>query len=218
MFSEVLRVPPRNIDLIRNGSEPLPIGQNDEIPAFVGEPLVLSVGRLERYKGHHKVIAAMPFVLEVKRNAKLIVVGSGPYEYELRSLVSDLGLSESVYFTSYSSDERSAMAALVNSSDVVALLSEYEAHPIAVMEALAAERPVVVADTSGLSELGAHPLVNLINLNSGPDEVASSLLSAVTEMASYSPIRPLQSWDECTDQLIEMYLRVARPASLKHSR
>ena len=48
---------------------------------------------------------------------------------------------------------REGMAALLCSAAAIVLLSEYEAHPVAVMEALAMRRRVVVTDCSGLSEM-----------------------------------------------------------------
>ena len=58
--------------------------------------------------------------------------------------------------------QRGGLGALLRSSDVVALLSDYEANPVAVMEALALGRKVVVADTSGLSELASEGLATAV--------------------------------------------------------
>ena len=56
------------------------------------------------------------------------------------------------------------MGKLVADADVFCLLSEYEAHPVAVMEALGAGTKALVADTSGLSELGRAGLATTIAL------------------------------------------------------
>jgi len=48
-----------------------------------------------------------------------------------------LGIGDAVSFAAFGSSDRSAFGALVRSADVVALLSEYEAHPVAIMESLA---------------------------------------------------------------------------------
>jgi glycosyltransferase involved in cell wall biosynthesis len=44
----------------------------------------VSCGRLERYKGHHRVIEALPLVQQTVPDATLHILGSGPYEKELR--------------------------------------------------------------------------------------------------------------------------------------
>jgi glycosyltransferase involved in cell wall biosynthesis len=49
--------------------------------------------------------------------------------------------------------ERYRLTDLLYSAGLVVLLSDYEAHPVAVVEALSVHRPVLVTDTSGLREL-----------------------------------------------------------------
>ena len=58
--------------------------------------LIVSSGRLERYKGHDRAIKALPIVRQSIPNATLRILGSGPYESHLRSLVESLGLQNSV--------------------------------------------------------------------------------------------------------------------------
>ena len=48
-------------------------------------------------------------------------------------------------------------------------MSDYEANPVAVMEALALGRKVVVADTSGLSELAAEGLATAVRCRRRPE-------------------------------------------------
>ena len=61
MFAAVLGDTEGAIRLIRNGCEPLPVDHSAEIPE--GSPLLVSVGRLERYKGHHRILRALPAIL-----------------------------------------------------------------------------------------------------------------------------------------------------------
>ena len=164
---------PERIRLIRNGAEPLPLG--DSVPGISGSPLVCSVARLERYKGHHRLIAAMPALLELAPDAHLAVIGRGGYEPQLRHLVARLQVEHAVTFTSFDATQRPALGALLRSSDVVALMSDYEANPVAVMEALALGRKVVVADTSGLSELASEGLATAVPPNVSPRELAGVL-------------------------------------------
>ena len=90
----------------------------------------------------------------------------------------------------------------------MALLSEYEAHPVAVMEALAARRRVVVADTTGFSELAEEGLVRAIPIDADPEVAAAAI---VEEMDRPEPAEApdLPSWDDTTDALEDLYLRVA---------
>jgi glycosyltransferase involved in cell wall biosynthesis len=200
-FARRLKIDPHRIQLIRNGAEPLPVDDSPRVAS--GSPLISSVGRLERYKGHHRLVAAMPALLEMAPDARLAIVGRGTYERRLRRLVTRLGVEQAVMFTSFDTTERAALGGLVRSSDVVALLSDYEANPVALMEALALGRKVVVADTSGLTELASEGLATAVPLNIPPTELARVLVKVAAGPGPKSP--DLTTWDHCVDQLLRVY-------------
>ena len=181
VFARRLGLEPERIRLIRNGAEPLPVG--DSVPEVSGSPLVCSVARLERYKGHHRLIAAMPALLDLAPDAHLAVIGRGSFEQQLRRLVARLQVEHAVTFTSFDATQREALGALLRSSDVVALMSDYEANPVAVMEALALGRKVVVADTSGLSELASEGLATAVPPNASPGVLAGVLARVAAQSA-----------------------------------
>ena len=201
LFARRLGIDPQRVRLIRNGAEPLPV--SDSPPRVAGSPLICSVGRLERYKGHHRLIAAMPPLLQLAPDAKLAIVGRGTYEKQLRRLASRLGVEQAVTFTSFGDAERADLGALVRSSDIVALVSDYEANPIALMEAVALGRKVVVANTSGLAELASEGIATAVPLNAHPTQLATVLLRVA---AAPDPERTdLPAWDPCVDQLLGVY-------------
>lgn len=200
-FSRISGLRREQFRLVRNGSDTLPVGA---VSAFHGEPLIVSVGRLERYKGHHRLIAAMPTVIETSPHARLVIVGQGHFEQPLRAMARRLGVEGSVSFVAFGPEERSELGALLTASDLVALMSDYEAHPVAVMEALALGRKVLVADTSGLSELASHGLVSVADPRLAPPALARAVLHAVE--APMAPDQPaLPTWSECARDLWEVY-------------
>jgi glycosyltransferase involved in cell wall biosynthesis len=205
-FAAVLGDTEGAIRLIRNGCEPpLPGDHSAEKPE--GSPLLVSVGRLERYKGHHRILGALPAILAQAPNARLVLVGSGPYEQPLRAMVSQLGVTDRVSIRGFGPEQRAAMGKLVADADVLCLLSEYESHPVAVMEALGAGTKALVADTSGLSELGRAGLATTIALEATAEQVAAAALAVA---AAPPPPRPaLPSWDDCAEQLHRLYREVA---------
>jgi glycosyltransferase involved in cell wall biosynthesis len=208
-FARRLGIDPRAIRLIRNGAEPLPVSDGGAVVA-TGSPLISSVGRLERYKGHHRIVAAVPALLEIAPGARLVIVGRGSYEKKLRRLVARLRVERAVTFTSFAVEERAALGALLRASDIVALMSEYEANPVALMEALALGRKVVVADTSGLTELTASGLVTAVPLHATPTELAKVLASVAAASSFDSP--PLPTWDHCVDELLRVYAETVSPS------
>jgi glycosyltransferase involved in cell wall biosynthesis len=209
VFARRLGIEPSRIRLIRNGAEPLPVG--DSGTEISGSPLVCSVARLERYKGHHRLIAAMPSLLELAPDAHLAVIGRGSYERQLRRIAARCQVEHAVTFIAFDATEREALGALLRSSDVVALMSDYEANPVAVMEALALGRKVLVADTSGLSELAVEGLAAAVPVNASPRELARALLDVASGPGPAPPDLP--NWDDCAGQLLELYEEVLSPSS-----
>ncbi len=171
-------------------------------------PTLASIGRLERYKGHHRVIAALPQLLELEPDARLLVVGTGPYERELKKQAADLGVSDRVDFTSTPADRPEAMADLLAGVSLVVLMSEFETHPLVALEAAAAGRRLLVADAGGLSELAEDGLARAIPLNESPAGLARTIAAELERPAP--AIRPrLSSWDECSEELLELYRALA---------
>ncbi len=205
LFQQRLALPAEKFAVIQNGSH---LPKVTSKPVNSESALILSVGRLEKYKGHHRILEAMPMILKERPDARLRILGTGPYEDELRQMAQQLGVAEITEIGSIPPGNREGMAMAMTSATLVTLLSEYEAHPLAVMEALSLQRPVLVADTSGLSELAERGLVRAIPLNSSAEAVAKSVLEQLR-----SPLLPpdieLPTWDGCTASLVSLYKSIA---------
>jgi glycosyltransferase involved in cell wall biosynthesis len=195
----------RPVTVIRNGGSlpPAPAG----VAAVPGR--IVSSGRLERYKGHHRVIEALPHVMRVVPEAHLLVLGTGSYEAKLRELARHQGVSDRVTIRHLPPSDRAGMSRALAEASVVAALSDYEAHPVAVMEALSAGRPVVGCDVAGIGELVAEGWVQGVDPDASAPRVARSLVDA---MVAPPPVAPaeLPTWDSCADQVAQLYRASAR--------
>ncbi len=198
---------PERFALIPNGTD-LAFSEAAPQAHRNGTPTIASIGRLERYKGHHRVIEAFPEVLRLRPDATLAIVGTGPYEEELRELADELGVSERVSFTSTPPDQPQAMAELLGGISLVVLMSEFETHPLVALEAAAAGCRLLVADASGLAELASDGFARAVPLDESPAEVGRAV---VEELGKPAPEhRPsLTSWDECAAKLLELYRSLA---------
>ena len=204
-LSRQARLGNRVVKVIRNGGT-LP---SPPIGVRIIDGRIISSGRLERYKGHHRVIKALPYVIRRIPDAHLIVLGIGPYESELRELAGRLGVSDRVTITQVPPADRLAMARALAESSVIAALSDYEAHPVAVMEALSVGRPVVGYDTAGMHELIVDGWVRGVM----PDEPSPSVAAKLVEAMSAPSIvnaAELPTWDDCANQLAEIYFDVTQ--------
>ena len=202
-YGEELGLPPERFALIPNGTD-LAFSSNGAGPGREGPPVLATVGRLERYKGHHRAIEALPAVLERQPETTLLVVGSGPYEDDLRELAERLGVAGSVRFTSTPSDRPEAMAELLGAVNLVVLMSEFETHPLVALEAAAAGCRLLVADSSGLGELAREGYARPLPLDAPTADVAAAI---VEELGKPPPERrpQLSSWDECAAELLSLY-------------
>jgi glycosyltransferase involved in cell wall biosynthesis len=212
-FRDHLRLPAERFVVIPNGAHTTHVTNLDE--STIGEPdsapLVISVGRLERYKGHHRVIAAMPMVLEQIPNARLRIAGTGPYESNLREMARKLGIEKHVEIRAVATDDRDGMTRLLSQASLITLLSEYESQGIAVMEALALRRPVLVANNSALRDFASLDLARGVPLDSTPEQVASAMINQLRQPGLSQDIT-LPTWDDCASSLLELYKTTVRRA------
>ena len=115
-------------------------------------PLVGIVARLVPIKAHDVFFQAAARVHAAEPRAQFLVIGDGERRQELEALVDDLGLTAYVRFLGWRSDLVRVYADL----DVVALTSLNEGSPVALIEALAAARPVVSTAAGGVPEVVVH--------------------------------------------------------------
>ncbi len=205
-FRNLLHFPVEKFVIIPNGAGGLHLPY---LPARAStQSLIVSVGRLERYKGHQHLITALPKIREQRTDARLLILGTGPYEATLHELAQKVGVAGHVEIRSVPANDRQVMAEILSQATLVTLLSECESHPLAVMEALALHRPVLVASTSGLQELAERKLVRSISLNSTPEEIAAAVLRQIEE-----PLIPAQdalpTWEDCARKLLIIYNAVS---------
>ncbi|RZS91604.1 glycosyltransferase involved in cell wall biosynthesis [Motilibacter rhizosphaerae] len=208
LFAEATGLPLTRIRVIRNGGAlPEPVEGVAVVPGKI-----VSSGRLERYKGHHRVIEALPLVQQRIPGAFLEILGAGPYEAELRALAERLGVQDSVTIRHLPPGDREGMARALATSAVFAALSDYEAHPVAVMEALTLGVPVVGTDTAGVADLVEDGLVRGVAPGARAEDVADVLASVLASTGQTAASAPplLPTWDGAAGSLASLYAEVDR--------
>lgn len=100
----------------------------------------LAVARLNRQKNLPLLLEA--FARIARPGDRLTIAGEGPERGAIERRVAELGLSESVALPGHVADVRP----LLDAADALALSSDYEGVPAAIVEALAAGRPVAATD------------------------------------------------------------------------
>lgn len=143
----VEHIPESKIVTIYNGIEPAAF--DPVVPAALDAdaPVVLCVANLIAYKGHRYLLQAAARLRERNIEHVLVFAGDGPERGGLQKLAADLGVD--VLFLGRRTDVPNLLAR----ADVVTLPSLTEGMSNAVMEAMAAGKPVVATDVGGNSEL-----------------------------------------------------------------
>ena len=104
----------------------------------------------------------------------LEIVGKGSKEDELKALVRELNLENKVIFSGRI--EHKYVPDKLATFDIFVALSRVESFGVAVVEAHAARRPVVVSDVGGLNEIVEHRVDGMKSYAGNPNSLADSIL------------------------------------------
>lgn len=151
-------LPLESISVRHNSVRPQPMVSRPEAQALraklaiaPGEYLLLAVGRLSKEKAHIDLLAAFDYLRErhPELKCKLVIVGDGPERGRLEAAAVSRRINEDVVFTGQISDVHSFYAA----ADVFVLPSHSEGSPYVVLEAMAANLPIVATAVGGVPEI-----------------------------------------------------------------
>lgn len=137
-----------SLDNVRHGS-----GARREARARLGvarrDLVVGTVGNFTLKKDHRTLLDAIARLAGEFEQIRLVLVGTGPLEEEVRRRVDELGLTSRVLFTGMRDD----VYDLLSGFDVFALSSRHEGLPIALLEGMATGLPCVVTRVGGVPEV-----------------------------------------------------------------
>jgi glycosyltransferase involved in cell wall biosynthesis len=152
LMVRAMHVEPHKILVINNGIDTEDYGKPidletvcKELGLVFDDKVVTFVGRLVSNKGHKYLIMAAQVVIRYYPNTKFLLVGNGPTLGELTDLVSKLSLEKHVKFLG----ERSDIPNILAITNVFVLPSFAEGISLALLEAMAAGKPVVATAVPG---------------------------------------------------------------------
>lgn len=151
---------------------------NVEVPrklldfANANTPFLLSVGGLEPEYAHAFMIDAMETVLRKLPDAGLMIVGAGSLANKLREQIASKEYSERILLVN--DIEHDVVLHLIEKSDILLRLTQYDGDAISVREALFLGTPVIATDN------GMRPdRVNLVSSPPTADEVSQTIVDIV---------------------------------------
>ena len=147
---------PEKVLVIRNGVDTVlfsPLvttgGLRQELALRTNETVIGFIGRLVPAKGLQHLIGAFESVRAEIGQVKLLIVGSGQLMEPLKMMAHEKGLSNDIMFLG----ERTDIPQLLGVMDIFVMPSIAEGLPNALLEAMAAARPVIVTCAGGMGEI-----------------------------------------------------------------
>jgi glycosyltransferase involved in cell wall biosynthesis len=160
-----LGVRPERIIVLRNGVQdmrPSVAGSRDQTRKEFGfgpdDIVVGTVAVLSEQKGVTFLLDAAAKLAETNPRLRFLIVGGGPQENAMRQRAVALGLGHNAVITGWRAD----VAELLGAFDIYVMASLWEAMPLALLEAMAAAKPIVVtnvADNGRIVEDGRSGLL-----------------------------------------------------------
>jgi glycosyltransferase involved in cell wall biosynthesis len=146
-------------------------------------PSIVYIGRLRRYKGVDWVFRALPGVLRRVPDVRLVVVGDGPHQGELKLAAARHGVAHAVEFRGFVGAEEKVR--LLREAWVLVQPSPKEGWGLTVVEAGACGTAVVAADSPGLRDSVRRDVTGLLV----PYEDDGRLADALARVLEDRPLR-----------------------------
>ena len=177
------------------------------------------------YAGSHGVPNALDVLLDAAtlmqhENMAFVLVGDGPQMPALKQLAAQLGVADRIQFVGHVNHAQvpHELAQL----DVYVALSRQESFGVAVIEAGAAARPVVVSNAGGLPEVVLDSVTGLVVPRENPQAAANAIERLLRDAdlrqrmaaAARQHVAQHYSGDACVETMLKVYERlVARHRS-----
>lgn len=206
----------------RNLMEVIPFGIDLErfsprkVDSEKTEIVIGTVKTLEPHYGIVHLIQAFKYANDrlPDQQLKLLIVGKGSQEQELKHLVDGLGLNDHTEFAGFVPYEQVESA--YHRLDIYVALSEAESFGVAILEASACELPVVVSDVGGLPEVVKEGQTGFIVENKDYEAAGEQLIRLVEDANLRNDmgkrgrqwVKDHYIWEDCLDQMMAVYERM----------
>jgi L-malate glycosyltransferase len=175
-------VPVGKMDVIYNGLDTArflsladPARTRSSLGIAAGAPLVGYVGRFSWEKRPKFFLEACRSIASRLPDARFLMVGDGPELPAVRRQAGEAGLGSRVIFTGFRDD----IPDLLEAMDLLLLTSSQEGLPNAILEAMAAGRPVIATDVGGCREVVTEGVTGHLVAADSPEALARMAVSVL---------------------------------------
>ena len=178
-----------------------------------GDIVIGTVKSLEEVYGIEYLIKAFKIVSDryPKMPLKLMIVGDGSLKKELEQLTENLNLEDKTVFTGKVPSVD--IPKYQNMLSVSVSVSNSESFGVAIIEASACEKPVVVSDVGGLPEVVVDDITGIVVPSKNPQRTAEAIERLILDenlrenmgKSGRKRVEELYDWDDNVKQMINIY-------------
>jgi len=139
--------------------------------------IIMHVGRLDRYKGHHELIQAFSKLEKKFPKWSLEIYGEGPERENLEALIAEYGLQDRAFLKGLASPIQPEL----KRASLFAFPTHYEGFSNALAEAMAMGLPVIASNCDGNLELIEHEKKALVFSVGDVEQLADHLLHLMSD-------------------------------------
>ena len=148
-----------------------------ELHLPLNSKIIITVAVLREPKGIQFMIRALPAILEQCPDVHYLIVGDGEHGAALTDLVTALAIKNHVTFAGHRTDIPDLLACC----DIFVLPTLKDALPTVLIEALAAERPIVASNVGGVPEIIENGVNGLLVPSGDPSKLAEACLKLLKD-------------------------------------
>ena len=162
-----LNIPDIKIDYVYPGATDLRNEDPIEVPNIKGNPTILTLGRIEKRKGHSYVINCVKKLLSKYPNIKYIIAGEGPEKKELEKMVLNNNLSKNIIFVGKVNNSQKKFIFEITDLMIMPTIDEsiknsIEGFGIVYLEAAFFSIPSIASNVGGTSEAVINNLTGIV--------------------------------------------------------
>jgi glycosyltransferase involved in cell wall biosynthesis len=183
----------------------------DEVSKFkekydLTDQVVLSIGRLEAYKGHDLLLRAFASVVKMLPNSKLMVVGKDwGALLKLKKIAYEEKCESNIIFTGLLSDDEVACA--YEAADVIVHPSKFETFVRTALEAWSHKKPIICFNLGGPTEF-IHSNMGILVKYGDISELGEMILkllenkelSKIMGLKGFQAVRRTHLWKNVVDE------------------
>ncbi|OYT40052.1 MAG: glycosyl transferase family 1 [Candidatus Altiarchaeales archaeon ex4484_43] len=172
----------------------------------VDKKIILTIGMLDKVKGHQYLISAMNEILKHRQDIACYIIGNGKLKDKLKKQIKTLDLSEYIHLVGGKPHEEIPL--WMNACDLFVLPSLSEGNPTVMFECLGCGKPFIGTKVGGIPEIITSEGYGFLVEPKNSKNLAEKILIALDKKWDEKKILNYAkqfTWEEIAKDIIKVY-------------